>query len=197
MKEVAATTKIHRRKAFPVTCRTSRPSFITRALLNDGCRFRVWQVRRARSPQFAQAPSALMSGSCSPDLLLERMQLARRTLAILKTFSAGAFVVTGSFIIFNSNWGKREPRSLRYTITRNCPMGADGGHRQGRAQDCGRRQDEGHLASHRHCGSYRSAGHSIRAVRRDPAKPRANALIAHFAQFHARLLRSPPRELGA
>jgi hypothetical protein len=32
------------------------------------------------------------------------------------------------FIIFNSNWGKDEPQTLRYAITQNCSMGADGGH---------------------------------------------------------------------
>jgi len=31
-------------------------------------------------------------------------------------------------IIFNSNWGKDEPQTLRYAITPNCPKGADGGH---------------------------------------------------------------------
>ena len=31
----------------------------------------------------------------------------------------------GFFIIFNSNWGKDEPRTLRYAITQNCSMGAD------------------------------------------------------------------------
>ena len=40
---------------------------------------------------------------------------------------AGAFVVTGFFIIFNSNWGKDEPQTLRYAIMQNCSMGADGG----------------------------------------------------------------------
>ncbi|MEY4256544.1 MAG: hypothetical protein RLZZ141_1771, partial [Pseudomonadota bacterium] len=46
----------------------------------------------------------------------------------------GAFVVTGFagvvlrfFIIFNSDWGKDEPQTLRYAITPNCSMGADGG----------------------------------------------------------------------
>jgi hypothetical protein len=53
----------------------------------------------------------------------------------LTTCSAGAFVVMGFagavlrfFIIFNSNWGKDEPQTLRYAITQNCSMGADGGH---------------------------------------------------------------------
>jgi hypothetical protein len=41
------------------------------------------------------------------------------------TFSAGAFVVTGFFIIFNSIWGKDEPQTLRYAITLNRSMGAD------------------------------------------------------------------------
>ena len=43
------------------------------------------------------------------------------------TCSAGVFVVTGFFIIFNSIWGKDEPQTLRYAITLNCSMGADGG----------------------------------------------------------------------
>jgi hypothetical protein len=47
------------------------------------------------------------------------------------TCSAGAFVVTGFFIIFNSNWGKDEPQILRYAIMLNCSMGADGGHSGG------------------------------------------------------------------
>jgi hypothetical protein len=33
----------------------------------------------------------------------------------------------GFFIIFNSIWGKDEPQTLRYAITLNCSMGADGG----------------------------------------------------------------------
>jgi len=33
----------------------------------------------------------------------------------------------GFFIIFNSNSGKDEPQTLRYAITQNCSMGADGG----------------------------------------------------------------------
>jgi hypothetical protein len=41
------------------------------------------------------------------------------------TFSAGTFVVTGFFIIFNSIWGKDEPQILRYAITPNRSMGAD------------------------------------------------------------------------
>jgi maleylpyruvate isomerase len=36
-------------------------------------------------------------------------------------------VVTGFFIIFNSNWGKDEPQTLRYAITPNCSVGGDGG----------------------------------------------------------------------
>jgi hypothetical protein len=34
----------------------------------------------------------------------------------------------GFFIIFNSNWGKDEPQTLRYAIMLNCSMGADAGH---------------------------------------------------------------------
>ena len=41
-----------------------RPSFITRVLGFDSCRFRLGQARRARSPQIAQAPGALLPGSC-------------------------------------------------------------------------------------------------------------------------------------
>ena len=37
-----------------------RPSFITRVLGVDSGRFRVGQARRARSPQIAQAPGALL-----------------------------------------------------------------------------------------------------------------------------------------
>ena len=50
------------------------------------------------------------------------------------TCSAGALIVTGFagavlrlFIIFNSNWDKDEPQTLRYAITPNCSKGADGG----------------------------------------------------------------------
>jgi hypothetical protein len=42
-----------------------------------------------------------------------------------RSCSAGAFVVMGFFIIFNSNWGKDEPQILHYAIMINCPMGAD------------------------------------------------------------------------
>jgi hypothetical protein len=38
---------------------------------------------------------------------------------------------------------------------------------------------------------------SLVSARRNPAKRRANALIVHFPQLRARLLRPPPRELGA
>jgi hypothetical protein len=44
------------------------------------------------------------------------------------TFSAGAFVVTGFFLISTSMWGQDEPQILRYAIMLNCSMGADGGH---------------------------------------------------------------------
>ena len=37
-----------------------RPSFITRVLGVDSGRFRMWQARRARSSQIAQAPGALL-----------------------------------------------------------------------------------------------------------------------------------------
>ena len=40
-----------------------RPSFIARVLGVDIGRFRVGQARRARTPQFAQAPCALLPGS--------------------------------------------------------------------------------------------------------------------------------------
>ncbi|CAN1532047.1 hypothetical protein MCELHM10_01430 [Paracoccaceae bacterium] len=43
-----------------------RPSFITRVLGFDSGRFRVWQARRARCHQVAQASGALLSGSCCP-----------------------------------------------------------------------------------------------------------------------------------
>ena len=43
------------------------------------------------------------------------------------TCSAGAFIVTGFFLIFTSMWGQDEPKTLRYAITLNCSMGADGG----------------------------------------------------------------------
>jgi hypothetical protein len=43
------------------------------------------------------------------------------------TCSAGAFVVTGFFLIFTSMWGQDEPQTLRCAITPNCPKGADGG----------------------------------------------------------------------
>jgi hypothetical protein len=57
------------------------------------------------------------------------LRVARRM--SFTTCSAGAFVVTGFFIIFNSNWGKDEPQILRYAIMLNCSMGADGGHSGG------------------------------------------------------------------
>ncbi|MCB5412491.1 hypothetical protein H0485_21320, partial [Pseudogemmobacter sp. CC-YST710] len=38
-----------------------------------------------------------------------------------------AVAVLRLFIIFNSNWDKDEPQSLRYAITPNCSKGADGG----------------------------------------------------------------------
>jgi len=41
-----------------------RPSFITRVLGFDRRQFQVWQARRARCPQIAQAPGALLPGSC-------------------------------------------------------------------------------------------------------------------------------------
>ena len=41
-----------------------RPSFITRVLGVDSVRFGVWQARRARSHQVAQAPGALLPGAC-------------------------------------------------------------------------------------------------------------------------------------
>lgn len=43
-----------------------RPSFITRVLWFDSCRFRVGQARRARSPQIAQASGALLPAACCP-----------------------------------------------------------------------------------------------------------------------------------
>ena len=43
-----------------------RPSFITRVLGVDIGWFRVWQARRARSPQIAQALGARRTGSCCP-----------------------------------------------------------------------------------------------------------------------------------
>ena len=43
-----------------------RPSFITRVLGVDSGRFRLWQARRGRSPQIAQAPGALLRGSGCP-----------------------------------------------------------------------------------------------------------------------------------
>ena len=35
-------------------------------------------------------------------------------------FSAGAFVVTGFFLISTSMWGQDEPQTFRYAITPNC-----------------------------------------------------------------------------
>ncbi|MGQ0611492.1 MAG: hypothetical protein ACT4N9_10365, partial [Paracoccaceae bacterium] len=40
---------------------------------------------------------------------------------------AGAFVVTGFFLISTSTWGQDEPQTIRYAIRLNCSMGADGG----------------------------------------------------------------------
>ena len=54
------------------------------------------------------------------------LRIARRL--SFTTCSAGAFVVTGFFIIFNPSWGKDEPQTLRYAITLNCSMGTDGEH---------------------------------------------------------------------
>ena len=50
-----------------------------------------------------------------------------RTSATKATGFAGA--VLRLFIIFNSNWDKDEPQTLRYAITPNCSKGADGGQR--------------------------------------------------------------------
>ena len=67
------------------------------------------------------------------DLFVDQLDLpalvARRM--SLTTCSAGAFVVMGFFIIFNSIWGQDKPQSLRYAITLNCSMGADAGHQNG------------------------------------------------------------------
>ena len=49
-----------------VTCPPEVPSFITRVLGVDSGRFRVGQARRARSPQIAQAPGALLLDSDCP-----------------------------------------------------------------------------------------------------------------------------------
>ena len=46
--------------AKPCDLPPGRPSFITRVLGVDSGRFRVGQARRARSPQIAQAPGALL-----------------------------------------------------------------------------------------------------------------------------------------
>ena len=46
------------------------------------------------------------------------------------TCSAGAFVIMGCFVIFNSMSGQDEPQTLHHTITQNCPMGDDGGQRR-------------------------------------------------------------------
>ena len=43
-----------------------RPSFITRVLGVDSCRFGLGQARRARSPQVAQALGALQRVFCCP-----------------------------------------------------------------------------------------------------------------------------------
>ena len=51
---------------YALTCPPGRPSFITRVLGFDSGRFRVGQARRARSPQLAQAPGALLPGSDCP-----------------------------------------------------------------------------------------------------------------------------------
>jgi len=76
------------------------------------------------------------------------LRVARRI--SFTTCSAGTFVVTGLagavlrfFIIFNSNWGKNEPQTLRYAITLNCSMGADGGQagtKQGQVQTAAKRE---------------------------------------------------------
>jgi hypothetical protein len=51
------------------------------------------------------------------------LRVARRI--SLTTCSAGAFVIMGFFIIFGSNWGKDEPRTLHYAIMQNCSMDVD------------------------------------------------------------------------
>jgi hypothetical protein len=73
--------------------------------------------------------SAMLSSPRRPDSTIRifyseecNLRVARRM--SFTTCSAGAFVVTGFFIIFNSIWDKDEPQFLRYAITRNCSMGA-------------------------------------------------------------------------
>jgi hypothetical protein len=47
----------------------------------------------------------------NPDFLLRRMQLACRAGMSFTICSAGAFVVTGFIIIFNSIWVKTKPKT--------------------------------------------------------------------------------------
>ena len=53
-----------RRRSIDADLPPGRPSFITRVFGVDSGRFRVGQARRAGSHEVAQAPSALLRGSC-------------------------------------------------------------------------------------------------------------------------------------
>ncbi len=58
--------ELNLKDANPFDLPPGRPSFITRVLGVDSRRFRVGQARRARSPQIAQAPGALLRASGFP-----------------------------------------------------------------------------------------------------------------------------------
>ena len=95
------------------------------------------EARFGESPVHVKTPKGMhlyyLANGAMPSLRSEGLRVARRM--SLTTCSAAAFVVTGfsgavlRFLnIFNSNWGKDEPQILRYAISLNCSMGADGGH---------------------------------------------------------------------
>ena len=55
-------------ETYLVTCPPGRPSFITRVFGVDSGRFRVWQARRARCHQVAQAPGSASAGVMLPSV---------------------------------------------------------------------------------------------------------------------------------
>ncbi len=85
-----------------------------------------------------EVPKRLVYGRDGPAVtVLDLSDCAARRISFT-TCSAGAFVGTGFFLISTSMWGQDEPQTLRYAITPNCSMSADGG--QGGASRYAKRQ---------------------------------------------------------